>query len=202
MPCGEAAELPFRCPFRHPRPERVRSARLPALYGLSMSLTWAVALRQPRPLEHGSRSAVPAHVMIQKSWRSSMVRAPQDHDAARAAVIQRVEPDLVLDGVDQAAEPGAQADCFPAGLQGALEDAELDPRAVSGQEGGHVFPPLVIGNVIGDQVENRRSSGDGKVTSSGRSGKAGWGQGWCGPVPWPGGRGRPGRTPAALRARG
>jgi hypothetical protein len=79
----------------------------------------------------------------------------QDDDAADRVVVQLVDADLIFDRVDKVTEPGAQPGDLASRLHGALEDAELNTGAVPGQESGHVFPALVIGDVVADQVQDR-----------------------------------------------
>src|ERR1700678_2930874 len=59
---------------------------------------------------------VPAHMTIQKSWRSSIIRAPSNRDACRRAPIERVETDLVL-GPDRSVPAALPVPCPTAGLR-------------------------------------------------------------------------------------
>jgi hypothetical protein len=73
-----------------------------------------------------------------------------DPGSADGTFIQGIEADLVFAGVDQRTESSAQLGGFSSGSHVALENAELDTRAVTGQQGGNVVATAVVSDVVGD----------------------------------------------------
>ena len=125
MPANGACDLGVCGPLRHPRRcEPIRQAIRGQSSALSI-LTCADAVRQLRSLTAPREHAVPAHVTIQESWRSSIIRAPGTTVLGHA-LSSGGTANLVFDGIDQLAEPGTEG---PGGLAAgrgvAFEDAEL-----------------------------------------------------------------------------
>jgi hypothetical protein len=88
--------------------------------------------------------------MIQKSWRSSIIR-----DKPGRTIIKRVEADVVLQRVNQVPELALEAACFTGGAEVAFEHVELHSRTVTRQERRHVLAAAIIGYVVREYVSHR-----------------------------------------------
>jgi hypothetical protein len=102
---------------------------------------------------------VPGHVMIQKSWRSSIIR-----DKPGRTIIKRVEADVVLQRVNQVPELALEAACFTGGAEVAFEHVELHSRTVTRQERRHVLAAVIIGYVVREYVSHRDRQSAGRRT--------------------------------------
>src|SRR5664280_1005493 len=86
----------------------------------------------------------------------SLLKTPiaQDVEIADRGHGQRVEPHLVLVNVNQVADPVLELGDSCSVWHLALEDAELHASPAAGEGGGHSFSPLVVGDVVRDEVDH------------------------------------------------
>jgi len=143
-------------------------------------------------------TAVPGHITIQKSWRSSMTPGTDHGYLPGRAVAERVQPDLIFDRVDQFTKLRSQRRRLPSGAQVALEHAQLDPGTVAGQQRGDILPAAVAGDVVGHHVpdHDRRARDERMLTSIAPASRGHRDPRWRRRAPWPGGSGQPCRTRA------
>jgi hypothetical protein len=70
----------------------------------------------------------------------------------RASGGKSVQADLVVIGIDEDAQPLPEGGGRLYVGQFHFEDRELNTRAVSGQEQGHLISAFVVGDVVGHEV--------------------------------------------------
>jgi hypothetical protein len=97
--------------------------------------------------------------MIQKSWRSSIIR-----DKPGRRIIKRAEADLVLQRVNQVPELALEDACFAGGAEVAFEHSERHSRTVTRQECRHVLAAAIIGYVVREYVSHRDRQSAGRRT--------------------------------------
>jgi hypothetical protein len=79
---------------------------------------------------------------------------PENNPVTSGDLIQRIDPDLVFHRIDELAQLAPKPRRIPGIRQLALEHAELNARTVPGQQGGDILAPLIISDVISDEIQH------------------------------------------------